>query len=279
MRLSFRPKIIRADPGLEKTSWANFFATRSHSINGWMGDVQLLAVMTISSFQRGKQVPGNTIEIGVHEGLFLSGMSAFSPSSAKLVAVDLFESLQSENEDGSGKGSLEAVKRNLLSLSVDLSGFESITSNSLNLSALSLLEHAPYRLFSVDGGHSFETTLNDMVLAAKTVHKYGVIIVDDVVNRHWFGVNDAITWYLHTQVGVSPFLMLGNKLYLCLTEVHGEYLSLVESSGFDCFAGHSSRSSYGAARPTGAIRFCNSNLQALPDNFVERSVSLLPDVI
>ena len=53
--------------------------------------------------------------------------------------------------------------------------------NSLEVTADHLLEWAvgPYRLFSVDGGHSMEVALHDLRLANSVMVEGGVIMVDN----------------------------------------------------------------------------------------------------
>ena len=58
-----------------------------------------------------------------------------------------------------------------------------------------------FRWLSVDGGHSFETTLSDLRLAATLIRPGGVVVLDDFDNRGWSGVQDALYFFLHRQVG------------------------------------------------------------------------------
>ena len=48
-------------------------------------------------------------------------------------------------------------------------------------------------MLSVDSGHSLETTLHDVNMAACTVRDGGIVIVDDWFNQEWTGVQEATT--------------------------------------------------------------------------------------
>lgn len=211
-------------------------AHHGSKIGGWMDVAEMYILFRIRATQLRHNVFGNVAEIGVHHGLFLSFLTAFAAEGDKTVAIDLFESLQSLNHDNSGQGSLQHVTENLKSLGVGMDSFFNITTNSMNLSPERLEESqlTPFRLFSVDGGHSFETTMNDMLIAAKTIHPLGVIVVDDAlgVTLGWSGVTDAIFAFVNSQVEVVPFFLSRKKIYLCLREAHKIYYSAFVADNF-----------------------------------------------
>ncbi len=41
-----------------------------------------------------------------------------------------------------------------------------------------------WRLLSVDGGHTFEVTLHDLMLASCTVMEGGIVVVDDILSKN-----------------------------------------------------------------------------------------------
>jgi hypothetical protein len=58
----------------------------------------------------------------------------------------------------------------------------SMTLTAANFSALGL---PAFRMISVDGGHSLEITLHDLMLAACLVVDGGIVILDDYPNSSW----------------------------------------------------------------------------------------------
>jgi hypothetical protein len=256
----YQPKVLR-------NALAAFGDKR---IEGWMQAGQFQGIFAVTQVQAKAGLCGSVGEIGVHHGMFLSVLGSFTAPDQTIVAIDLFEAKQGENYDSSGNGSLGMVRSNMLSLGLNLGQLKFIIRNSLSLdpSEFNVPGLAPFRVFSVDGGHSFETTINDVLLASKLIHEKGVIIVDDVggVFAGWAGVTDALFWFLNAQTEVAAFLILEGKVYLCLREEHATYLAAVKSS-FDCGGHiHKSRSSVGAA--TGhASEYCLAKSKPLPPNF------------
>jgi hypothetical protein len=239
-------------------------------IEGWMQAGHFQGVFVVTQVQAKAGVCGSVGEIGVHHGMFLSVLGSFTAPEQTIVAIDLFEAKQGENYDSSGNGSLGMVRSNMLSLGLNIGQLKFIVRNSLSLrpSEFNVPGLAPFRIFSVDGGHSFETTINDILLASKLIHDKGVIIVDDVggVFAEWAGVTDAVFWFLNAQTEVAAFLILEGKVYLCLREEHATYLAAAKSS-FSCGRDiHKSRSSIGAA--TGhASEYCLAKSKAIPPEF------------
>lgn len=259
-------------------------AYKERKISGWMDMAEIYALFKMRSVQLEHGVDGNVAEIGVHHGLFLSFLTAFAAEDDKTVAIDLFESLQSFNYDDSGKGSLQSVTENLKSLGFNLDNFVNITINSMNLSPETLEEKhlVPFRMFSVDGGHSFETTMNDILIAAKVLHPLGVIAVDDAlgVTAGWSGVTDALFAFVNSQTEVVPFFLSRKKMYLCFRDAHKYYYSaFIDDTFFTCGReSDKSRRSIGAASgfPTEVCYY--PWMDNFPPNFMELVEKKLADL-
>ena len=79
-------------------------------------------------------------------------------------------------------------------------------------------------MFSVDGGHSCEVTLNDLRLAHEVMADGGSIMVDDYFDPQFPGVSEAVNrFYLLSENhrDTVPFLITGNNLFVS-TSGHGE---------------------------------------------------------
>jgi hypothetical protein len=70
-----------------------------------------------------------------------------------------------------------------------------------------------FRMFSVDGGHSTETTLHDMMLASCLLRDGGIMILDDVINPAWLGVQEAMYHFGFANRRMVPLLLAHNKAY------------------------------------------------------------------
>ena len=187
---------------------------------------------------------GSVGEIGVHHGKFWLPIATFSLSFEPAVAVDLFED-QEKNFDGSGHGS----KRVFLKNALDMLGLEQdqvtlLAGDSMALSGRYFNAQGlpKFRLLSVDGSHSLETTLHDMTLAACLLRDGGIMVVDDVVifpegsdRFPWSGVPSAVFPWVLSQDRFAPFLWAHNKLYLTTVSHHEQLLQLVvEFPGVKC---------------------------------------------
>jgi hypothetical protein len=158
--------------------------------------------------------------------------------------VDLFED-QEKNFDGSGHGNKEVFLRNaagMLGLEQDqiiLLAGDSMALSGRDFNAKGLPR---FRLLSVDGGHSLETTLHDMTLAACLLRDGGIMVVDDVVMQPegldrfpWSGVPSALFPWVLSQERFAPFLWAHNKVYLTTVSHHEQLLQLViEFPGVKC---------------------------------------------
>merc|ERR1712107_907052 len=73
-----------------------------------------------------------------------------------------------------------------------------------------------YRMFHVDGGHYVEASLHDLNIAACSIVPGGVVLVDDLHNLRWPGVQEGLHRYMLAAPPprrLEPFLYTG-RLFL-----------------------------------------------------------------
>ena len=157
-------------------------------------------------------------EIGVHHGKFLLLLMMLAPNDHAF-AVDIFDR-QDLNLDHSGKGNKAAFLSNVARLCGNPK-LSLIEDSSLNVRKDQFTQ--PIRLFSVDGGHSVECTINDLQLASETLSDGGVVILDDVFNEAWPEVADGLSRFLANSPTIVPFAISPNKVYLCAPEWRERY--------------------------------------------------------
>jgi hypothetical protein len=182
-------------------------------VEGWLTKIALKAIAEISGIQNSENINGPVCEIGVHHGRLFILLHLLTNEPERSVAWDIFEN-QNENIDQSGHGDIDALKANLNRFGCDLNRIKIITENSLNLEPEAIISacNGKPRLFSIDGGHTAEITCNDLSLAAQTICKNGIIILDDVFNEAWPGVAEGTCRYMIENPGVHPILIAGNKV-------------------------------------------------------------------
>jgi hypothetical protein len=172
-----------------------------------------------------RQVPGGALEIGVHHGKFFIALNGLVDAGHKSVALDLFDQ-QELNIDYSGSASQQHFSNHLSRFdrhkgaNVVIKAGDSI---SISPDSLLKLSGCPFKLISIDGGHTAEHTISDILLADKVLDPFGFIFVDDILNSHWLGVVDGVTAYLRTNPRLWPLTVGYNKMIMCRMSVHNIY--------------------------------------------------------
>lgn len=70
------------------------------------------------------------------------------------------------------------------------------------------------RLISIDGGHTRQTTCNDLWIADRALQASGIAILDDLYRADWSGVTAGLARYLNEGGRLVPFALFNGKLQL-----------------------------------------------------------------
>jgi hypothetical protein len=197
-------------------------------IEGWVDRRLLDYLVLIGEIQRQLDLTGNIAEIGVFNGRFLLALAHLAAPHEKCVAIDVFEE-QKYNIDGSSPGAPKSFDVNWERFAPPGVSLVKIRADSLALTLPERIDicrqHGPFRLFSVDGGHTVDHVINDLAFAQDTLALGGVIMADDYFHSHWPGVTEGVQNFVaHGTSKVKPFLHIGNKLFLCPVSVHAQYV-------------------------------------------------------
>lgn len=194
----------------------NAYLKHGHQlVKGWLLPGAAQAILLLSREQLSVNVSGSVAEIGVHHGKLFVLLYLLGAENEAAVAIDLF-SHQDLNVDRSGAGDLERFKCNL-QRHADTSRLVIHEGDSTGLTASNLLElgRAPFRLFSIDGGHTAEITAHDLATAEGALAQGGIIILDDCFNEEWPGVSDGVQRYFTETRTIVPFGIGANKTFFC----------------------------------------------------------------
>jgi hypothetical protein len=135
--------------------------------------------------------------------------------------------------------------QNLKNVGIAESQVQRIAANSMHLTAGNLSAHGlpSFRMFSVDGGHSLETTLHDMNLASCLLRDGGIMVLDDVSNPAWQGVGEAMFHFAFANKRMVPLLLGYNKAYFTTASHVEQYRKFIRGNPatFPCQPIHSSR--------------------------------------
>jgi hypothetical protein len=213
-----RPQLRRA---------AAYLKHGQHLVKGWLFPGAPEAIILLSEDQTSAGVLGGTAEIGVHHGKLFILLYLLAANNESAVAIDLF-SHQDLNVDRSGVGDLERFKRNLRE-HADTSRLVIHEGDSTQLTSESLLGlgRGPFRLISIDGGHTAAITASDLAISEGALAKGGIIILDDCFNQDWPGVMDGVHQHFSQPRAIVPFGIGANKAFFCHPEFAGRYSSIL----------------------------------------------------
>jgi SAM-dependent methyltransferase len=197
-------------------------------IQGWTDSRLLEYLVLLGEIQHTRCVKGNIAEIGVFDGRFFLALAHLAAPHEKCVAIDVFED-QQYNIGSSSPGAPKNFESNWEHFAPQDAALVVIRADSLSLTIADRIDicrqHGPFRLFSIDGGHTADHVENDLAFAQDTLAPGGVIIADDYLHPHWHGVTEGVQNFVARRTSkMKPFLFIGNKLFLCSVSVHARYL-------------------------------------------------------
>jgi hypothetical protein len=196
-------------------------------VKGWLLPGAAQSIALLSAEQKKAVVSGGVAEIGVHHGKLFILLYLLSSENEPAVAIDLF-SHQNLNVDRSGSGDLERLKRNL-ERHADTRRLVVHEGDSTQLTSELLLKlgQGPFRLFSIDGGHTTEITAHDLAAAEGVLAEGGIIILDDCFNEKWPGVSDGVHRHFSEPRSVVPFGIGAGKTFFCHPEFVQRYAAVL----------------------------------------------------
>lgn len=200
------------------------------NVAGWLGDGAISITLAMNFWQRAHRLGGDVAEIGVHHGRFFIVLKNTCAADELAFAIDVFGD-QHLNPDGSGRGDRAIFEANLAQHS-DNKGVVTLQKDSLSLRAADLSHGGGLpniRLFSVDGSHTSEHTLNDLRIASESLAPGGVVILDDYLNPAWPGVQEGFHKFMFENR--SRFAVLGygdNKMIICRVADHGRLIAFLK---------------------------------------------------
>ena len=188
-------------------SLADYCELGFNQVDGWCSNEVFKTIDLLNNLEINKT--GGCLEIGVHHGKLYILLNSVIDSKFSSYAVDIFSN-QDLNIDGSGNGSLEIFKKNLMLFGLMLKKRIGVGS---------------MRFISIDGGHTAEHTINDLKISSELISNEGVVILDDILNHHWLGVIEGVVKFLDSKPTLIPFAIGHNKLYLSKLSFNHRYQS------------------------------------------------------
>jgi len=185
-----------------------------HASEIWQGshtvEIPLTLLAHLSKIQSCLGVRGTIGEIGVHGGLFFIGLAHLAFEGESLWACDVFEMQQHKNVDGSGFGNKPYFAKQCKRFGITEEDVRVYVGSSaeLDIAFTSKESLPPFRLISVDGGHTRQLTFNDLTIAASNLAKV---------------IDGMLSWLALYLGDFGPFFVGHNKVLLAHADFHSLY--------------------------------------------------------
>ncbi len=220
--------------GLTDASWNfvdKFITDIEGRIDGWLFKADTLCIWYVDSVQKVNNVPGDLCEIGVYHGKSLLLMANLRRPDETIYRFDDFSGVK------------ERTVREVLEAYAFITERVTIISGDtqqLEADDLKQTITAPLRFLHVDGGHTYDECMHDLLTFQSLLGEGAVIAVDDYFDREYPGVSSAVNAYCRSPEGRSyrPFMMGQNKIYLCQDSMAARYQrGLIERDAFNAQLG------------------------------------------
>lgn len=225
-----RNHIKRTTIILKNKKLKDYLHTNFDNVEGWCDRVLFEIFDQLASTEINQK--GGFLEIGVHHGKFYFLVNSIIDRKYQSFALDVFDD-QSLNIDKSGSGNLQTFKNNLKNFDAhNGKNTQIISGDSTDQTVIKFFDDkiGSFRFISIDGSHTVEHTISDLHLANRLIANEGVVILDDVLNYHWPGVIEGVSYFLKSKPTLIPFAIGYNKLFLVKLSFHSYYLDAASNS-------------------------------------------------
>lgn len=160
------------------------------AIGGWMEPLAMTFFDVINTIQIQNDIHGHIMEIGTYYGKSAAVLGQFLRTDEEFYCCDTFSGYK--KVENNFRDSFETFFYNM-------TGRKAIVRQMMSTDLTpELLDNQKFRIWHIDGYHSFEDTLFDLKLGTQMLGERGIIIADDFLNPDWLGVGQAINEFLRT---------------------------------------------------------------------------------
>lgn len=198
------------------------------NIKGWFRTPKKIWTLLkeISSIQK----EGNLIEIGTYHGKRFAVFLDLLTDNEVGISIDIWgkydENLSHDYSGYTQSQDLESFKNNIKEIHPE-KDIHILHQDSRNADTeenikkiLSKSKTERVRIFSIDGGHTYDCTLNDLNIAKSLTSEDGIIIIDDYYNMDWPGVKTAVDNWLMQNKDYLCFFASSSVLMICKKSFH-----------------------------------------------------------
>lgn len=213
---------------LESLRLENYLSNGFSQVEGWLDRDVIWLLDKFQAVHDEHNVEGGFAEIGVHHGRLFFALANCARPGELGVAIDIFSD-QFLNVDKSGSGNRQIFEAGLQQYCHHDGPILIFQMESLCPEAGKALSNvnSGFRVFSIDGGHTFQHVINDIALAEKHLVNGGLVLVDDFCNPGWPGVTEGVVVYFRNGGSLVPVCSTGNKLFLTTLSYQRAYIAAV----------------------------------------------------
>jgi hypothetical protein len=192
-------------------SFLQSYLSAFHRMRGWFSYDAALMFMAYNQLNRAAGISGDTLEIGVYQGLSAIAVAALRGEGRKLYAIDLFEELGANEAYGSGASYRKIFEENFRSVYGMLDFVQIVVGASGKLKPADF-PHS-FSFCHVDGGHSPQETCDDLRFASAILVPGGLLALDDYFNPQHPGVCEGAINFMRRHEGLLRPVAIGyNKV-------------------------------------------------------------------
>lgn len=230
--VSLAPKRGRCRPRAYPVEHLSSFLRQWDDFQGFIGFSTVYFIHLVALLQCDLGVSGAIGEIGVAAGKSFAALAFTRRHNESLLALDMFSAgnvVAGQEKDNVAEANLPMFLDLLDFVHIPPDDVRILKQSSLQITDTNLVNLAAgrtaweratrtmgFRLFHVDGGHFAEATLHDLNIAACSLVPGGVVLVDDLHNLRWPGVQEGFHRYMLAKPAIrklEPFLFTG-RLFL-----------------------------------------------------------------
>lgn len=186
-------------------------------VRGWCNAKLLTFLELVDALQHQAGVSGSVGEIGVQDGKLFIALHNLLREGERSLAIDVFDDYHL-NVDRSGDAKLDLFQENVRRFAEHPQRCTAMKIDSMDLGPIEtnqiLTQFGKFRMFSIDGSHTLDHTINDFLFVERIVANGGIVLVDDYYNPYWPEVHQAIG-YIYTQrrSKLAPMFYQCGKLF------------------------------------------------------------------
>lgn len=187
-------------------------------IQGFISARAARAIAAILTDQKARQVSGSLAEIGAYQGKTFIGMALAAQPKESVIGLDLFPGSMAEDLTANLKALLPTE---------DPANVRLVKADSTKLATIDWIRllGAPVRFAHIDGDHTRDAVLSDMILVSSHLAQEAVVVIDDYLHDWFPDVTEGVIDGLRISKNLRPVaviprsgpLMKGGTKLVCAT--------------------------------------------------------------